>query len=331
MPVLVTGADGFLGSNVVRQLLAAGRQVRCLVQPGRSSATLAGLAVDIVHGDILDLEQMTAAAAGCEGIIHTAGSTTIWPARAPHIRRINVMGTATVIQAAIFGKVARLVHIGTANSFGFGSKNSPGDETRPYMAGRYGLDYLDSKYEAQQVVLGAVRATGVPAVVVNPTFMLGPYDSGPGSGTMIVRLARGQVPGYAAGGRCYASVRDVATAAVNALEGGEVGRCYICGNENLNYREAFSTICGVLGVRAPSMSFPPVLTKAVGLAGSAAAAVSGRPPTLSYPMASIACDEHYYSSERARRELGLPQTPVAQAVEEAVDWFRRNGYLETPR
>lgn len=328
MPVLVTGADGFLGSNVVRALLSDGRGVRCLVQPGRNTGTLAGLDVEIVGGDILDLEGMTVAARGCEAIVHTAGSTTIWPARAPHIRRVNVMGTATVIQAALYCKVRRLVHIGTANSFGFGPKKDPGDETRPYMAGRYGLDYLDSKHEAQQVVLGAVRATGVPAVVINPTFMLGPYDAGPGSGTMILRLARRQVPGYAVGGRCYVSVRDVAAATVNALDGGEVGRCYICGNENLSYREAFGMICDLLGVRAPRLGFSPVLTKAVGLAGSAAAAVSKKPPTLSYPMARIACDEHYYSADRARRDLSLPQTPIDQAVDEAVDWFRRNGYLE---
>ena len=328
--VLVTGGDGFLGTNIVYELLDRGYSVCALTEPGREPATLRSMQVETVSGDIRNPDAVADAASGCDYIIHTAASTSIWPPRSNMLEEINIRGTENVIRAALEAKVKRLVHVGSANSFGFGTRESPGDESRPYACRKYRLGYMDTKYEAHLRVLRAVESDGVPAIIVAPTFMLGPYDSKPGSGRMILAVAEGKVPGYTSGGRCYIYVKDVATAAVNALERGRLGESYILGNENLTYRECFEMIAKVAGVKPPRVKIPAPLSIGVGLLGSLAGRLTGKEPKISLAMARISSDFHFYSAGKAVRELGLPQTPVEKAVREAYAWFLEHGYLEQP-
>ncbi|MBN1686054.1 MAG: NAD-dependent epimerase/dehydratase family protein [Spirochaetales bacterium] len=326
--VLVTGGDGFLGTNIVRELLSRGYQVRALTEPGRDPATLRDLPVECIGGDIRETAAVVKAAEGCDYLIHTAASTNIWPARSKLLYEINVEGTLSVIRAALAVSVKRLVHIGSANTFGFGTKEAPGDESKPYACSIYGLGYMDTKYEAHQRVLEAVSRNGLPAVIVAPTFMLGPYDTKPGSGRMILAIARGEVPGYTSGGRCFLYVKDAAAGAVNALVKGSAGESYILGNENLTYHEFFDLVARVVGVKPPRRRIPAALSRAVGFLGSAAGILTRSEPKISLPMARISTEYHFYSAAKAVRELGLPQTPVEQAVRAAYDWFCENGYLE---
>ena len=151
--VLVTGGDGFLGTNIAYELIGRGYTVRALTEPGRTPVTLASLPVETVSGDIRREKDVARAAEGCVYIIHTAASTSIWPPRSESLREINVEGTASVVHAARLNSVKRLVHVGSANSFGFGTRESPGDESRPYSCAKYKLGYMDTKYEAHRLVL----------------------------------------------------------------------------------------------------------------------------------------------------------------------------------
>jgi dihydroflavonol-4-reductase len=200
MKVLLTGADGFLGSNITRELLTAGYVVRIFVLAGRKTSTLDGLPLERFEGNLLDPPDVMKAVEGCDAVIHAAASTSVWPARNPMVNRVNIEGTRNIINACIYHKVQRLVYVGTASSFGFGTKAIPGDEKRSYASGKYELDYVDSKYEAQQLVLKSVHENQLPAVIVNPCFMFGPYDSLPSSGAMIVAICKGKVPGFSNGG-----------------------------------------------------------------------------------------------------------------------------------
>lgn len=328
MKIALTGADGLLGSSITRLLLEAGHQVRVFLQAGRKSPTLDGLSVERLYGDILDADALARAFDGCQSVIHAAASTAIWPARSALTRRINVDGAANAVTAAERAQVDRFVYIGTANSFAPGSMDAPGNETGPYTAARYGLDYMDSKYQAQTLVLDAVKTRGLPALTVNPTFMLGPYDSTPSSGAMLIRLYQGAVPGYTDGGKCWSHVRDVATAAVNACSLGRVGHSYIAGNVNLSYRDFFRMAADVMGVRAPGRHVPKAVAVAAGWAQSALARVTGKPPVLSYEAAVIGCEDFYYDPSKARAELAMPSTPLEDAVSESFSWLRDNGYLE---
>ena len=186
MKILLTGADGFLGSNLVRELLERGYKVRALVEPGRDSKSLNGLDVEICQVDILDPRKVKEAVNSCSSIIHTAAVTATWPSRSEIVKKVNIQGTRNIIDAAKERGVRRLVYVGSANSFGFGPKESPGDETRTYSASRYGLDYFNSKHQAQTMVLEEVRDNGLKAVIVNPTFMVGTYDATPGFGVIIL-------------------------------------------------------------------------------------------------------------------------------------------------
>ena len=328
MKVLVTGADGLLGTHIVRELLRRDYNVRAFLQPDREVNTLENLPVEKVFGDLLNPEDVNRAADSCDYIIHTAANTSIWPARSEIVRKVNIEGTLNIIQTSLQNKVKRLIYIGTANSFGFGTKENPGDETKPFKAKKYGLDYINSKYEAQQMVLNSIKKYGLNAIILNPTFMIGPYDSKPGSGALILGLYNGKVPGYTKGGRNFLHVKDAANAICNALNRGEIGECYILGNENLTYGEFNSLVGKQLDIKSPKLFIPKPFILLFGLIFQFISLITGKAPNLSYPMARISVDTHFFNPEKARRELGLAQTPVSEAISEAFEWLKTNNYLK---
>jgi len=328
MKILVTGADGLLGSNLVRELLNRGHNIRAFVQPGRQQKTLEGLSLEKFPGNLLNTYEVIKSAEGCDAVIHCAASTSVWPTRSEIVNKVNIEGTKNIISAVHQNKIQRMIYVGTANSFGFGSKENPGVEGNSYKSAMYGLDYMDSKYKAQQVILNEVKENSLPAIIVNPTFMFGPYDSNPSSGAMIVALYKGKVPGYTSGGRNYICAKDTAVAIANALTKGRVGECYILGNQNLSYKEAFGKIAATIGVKPPSISIPSVFAKLYGRVGSLIGTVTGKTPAISYPLSRIACDEHYFSPAKAVRELELPQTPIETGIKECFEWLKENDYLK---
>jgi dihydroflavonol-4-reductase len=326
MKVLLTGADGMLGSHIARQLLKRNYKVRALLFPGANHIALEGLDVERVPGNILNYGEVLAAAKGCDQIVHVAANTNVWPSRSEMVRRVNIDGTRHMIKSAKAVGVSRFVHIGSASSFGLGPKHAPSDETAPFNGRKYGLDYVDSKYEAQQILLREVAENGFPAIVIAPTFMFGPYDTKPGSGQMIIALRQRKVPGFTNGGRNFVHVNDVATAAVNALTMGRTGESYIAGHENLSYREVMHKIAGVVQVPPPKMQVPDFILKIAGLFGSALGMAKIATPNLSHRMALVACDGQYFSSAKAVAELNMPQTDIETAIREAYDWFVEHGY-----
>ncbi len=323
MKILVTGADGLLGSNLVRELLNRDHQVRAFVQSGRSTGTLHSLKLEQFEGDLLNKESLDKAFEGVDAVIHTAASVKIWPVNSKTNVEINVTGTSNVIQMALKHKVVRMIHVGTATSFGYGTKQNPGTEENPYRGSRYQLGYLDSKFNAHQLVLDSVKQ-GLQAVIVNPTFLIGPFDSAPSSGAMIMAIYKNSIPGYAPGGKNYISVKDASIAIANAITMGRIGEGYILGNKNMNYHEAFSMIARIVGTKAPTLKLPRLAVLSYGWLGSFIGSITGRAPAVSYPVARISCDGHYYSARKAVNELLLPQTPIEIAMQDAFDWLLKN-------
>ncbi len=326
MKILVTGADGLLGNNLVRELLARKHEVRVLLLPDSPSNSLEELNIERLYGNILNTQDIEKAIQGCDAVIHAAANTNIWPSRSEIIRRVNIEGTQNIIDASLKAKIKRLVYIGTANSFGFGSKEKPGNEQRSYQSAKYGLDYMDSKLEAQHLVLKAVKEQGLPAITVNPTFMLGPYDTKPSAGALILAIYEQKVPGFAPGGRNYLYVKDAAVAIANGLTKGKIGESYIVGNINLSYEEMFTLVAKTVNVKPPKIKIPALFIKLYGMIGSAYGSLFKKAPTVSYPMALISCDEHYFTAQKARDELDLPQTDIKTAIRESFDWLKENGY-----
>ena len=328
MKILVTGPDGVLGSNVVRELLSRNHDVSVMLMDASApTPTLDGLSIQRFYGNILNPSDLDAAFPGHDVVIHCAAATSMYPPRDPFVNKVNIGGSENVIDAVLKHSIQRLVYVGTANSHGYGDAKNPGKEGNPYVSIKYGSDYMDSKRTAQERVLEAVKTRNLPALVVNPTFMLGPYDSKPSSGAMIVAVHQGKVPGYTGGGKNFVAVKDVAVAIANAVTMGRIGESYILGNENLTFKEAFDMIAETIGAKKIKFKLPNFIVKSYGAMTSFFAKIFKFTPAVTKELAIISCDTHYYSSEKARTELLLPQTPVKEAVAECFEWLKANGYL----
>lgn len=327
MTIFISGADGFVGSNLVRELLSRQYDIVAFVKEGDDPKTIKNLPITIKYGNLLDPQSISTAMKGCDVAIHTAASTAIWPYRSEIQHKINVGGTKNMVAAAKEHKLKRFIHIGTANTFGFGSKDEPGRETLPYASGKYGMDYMDTKLEAQNYLLSEAKDNDFPVLILNPTFMLGPYPARIGSAKMVLSILQGKVGGYTKGGRNYIAVKDVCVAIANAITQGNTGECYILGNQNLNYKEIFGLIAKTVGAKSPKIAVPDFVVKTVGYLSTVAANLFNFEPMVSYAMAQMAVDEHYFTAEKAIKELGLPQTPMAEAIKESADWLKENGYV----
>jgi dihydroflavonol-4-reductase len=327
MKVLITGADGFLGNNIVRELLLRKIEVTAFIQRKSPVTTLDKLPITKIYGDILEASEVAAAAKDCDYIIHAAANTNIWPQRSEIIRKVNFEGAVNVINAALKENVNRLVAIGTATSFGYGTKQHPGDENSPSKSAKFGLDYIDSKLEAQEIILKSVKDKGLDAVILNPTFMLGSYDTKPSSGALLLALYNGDVPGYTSGGKNFVYVKDVAVAACNALTKGRSGECYLMAKENLSYKEFNQLVANVLSVKPPRIKIPNLLILFYGFVSQTFAQVFKKAPKVSYAVARLSLITNYFTADKAVKELDMPQTPIKIAVKEAFDWFKSNGYL----
>ncbi|HOO56319.1 MAG TPA: SDR family oxidoreductase [bacterium] len=328
MKVMVTGADGLLGSNLVRALLESGYEVRAMIYPQSRSTTLDGLDIERVAGDVLDARAVDGAVEGCDAVMHCAASTALWPPKDPKITAINEQGTVNVLASAEKHSVKRMVHVGSASSYGFGTKQNPGTEESPYAYEDSGLAYFQSKHNAQKLVLSHVEQGKIDAVVVNPTFMLGPNDFGPSSGRLIARFVDLQLPIYPPGGRNFVDVRDVARGMVLALEKGKTGDRYLLGHRNMNMKEFFDLVAEIAGVKKPRIPAPVPLVMFTGVLGSLAAAVTKKPPEVSIEIARNSCTGCYYSAGKAVADLGLPQSPIETAVEDSYRWLKDNGYIK---
>ena len=288
--VLVTGPDGVLGSNLLRELLKKGYSVTAMSEDGKKSPTIDDLPIKKIGGNLLNPTDLIEATKGIDVVIHCAASTSMFPARSEIVNKVNIEGTQNVIHACQNNQVKRLIYVGTANSFGSGNSVNPGTENNPYNAYSYGLDYMDSKYKAQELVLEKVKNEGLDAVVVNPTFMIGPYDSRPSSGEMILSIYKKKVPGYTLGGKNFVAVKDVAVAITNAIKKGKSGECYILANENLTYKEAFDKIAATIGVQSPKFKLPSIAVKTIGKLSSILATTFKLKPNITYELSVLSSE-----------------------------------------
>lgn len=328
MKVLVTGANGFLGSHIVHKLLQKEYDVRAFILPNTSQESLKGLIYEVHEGNLLDSEDISKALEGCDYVIHTAAITDVWPSKNPLSWLINYDAVKNLVKEIRKKPIKKLIHVGTANSFGFGSIHRPGNENNPYNGGKYGLDYMDSKKMAQDFLLAeAKQAIPLPVVVINPTFMIGENDTKPGPGEMIISVMEGKVPGYASGGRCFAVVKDVAAACVQAIEKGEIGECYITGGVNLCYRDFFRLIGKVADIKEPKLKIPTWIAILFASLIEFFARIQKKKPKLSTTMAKISGDGHYYTSDKARHALDYQESDLEEALREAVLWYRSHGYV----
>ncbi len=328
MPVLVTGGTGFLGVNLVRLLTMRGRAVRVLCRPNSARVGLESELIEFCTGDVTDRESLAAAMDGCDGVYHLAGWVHVTPWGRSDAWRINVEGTRNVCEAAIRAGVQRLVHTSSIAAIGCGTLSEPGDESTPWTLDRLRIPYYDSKREAEWVVLEHV-GRGLDAVVVNPTYVIGPWDVKPTAGRMILQVATRRQRVYPArGGINFVDVRQAALGHVAAMERGRTGERYIIGGENLTYRAFFERTAAVAEVAPPRIGVSFAALAAPSALGSLAGRVFPRTfQDMNLCVLRSGFLEHFVTQAKAERELGLTALPIDGAIRDALEWFRQHGYV----
>jgi dihydroflavonol-4-reductase len=325
MTTLITGATGFVGNNVARLLVQRGETVRVLVRQSTNLQPLADLAVEIVRGDVRDAAAVEHAVASAQRIVHCAAQVHIGWSRLPEQRAVNVEGTRHVAEAALrYG--ARMVHVSSIDALGIRTLDNPSDENTP-LNGEVPCPYVVTKREAEQVVLNCV-ARGLDAVIVNPGFMLGPWDWKPSSGRMLLKIATGWAMLAPPGTNSYCDVRDVAAGVVSALERGRTGQRYILAGKTLTYREALTIIAPITGQRPPYRTAIKPTVKLIGFLGDLLAWVTGRETDVNSAATEMSMLPKNFSSARAAAELGYQTRDVEQSAADAWAWLKQYGYAK---
>ena len=326
MDALVTGGTGFVGANVVRELLREGATVRVLAREGGDRRALAGLAVEIVEGDLREPAAVRRAVAGVGAVFHVAADYRLWAPDARALYATNVDGTRALLEASVSAGVRRIVYTSTVGALGLPKAGGPGTEDTPVTLGDMVGAYKRSKFLAEQVALQFARA-GAPVVVVNPSAPVGPWDVKPTpTGQMLVDFLRGRMIGSLDTGLNVVHVRDVARGHLLAAERGRPGEKYILGHANLTLAQIFGTLAEITGRRAPRLRVPYAVAWLAAAGMEGAAWVTRRPPRVPLTAVRMARKRMFFSPAKAVRELGLPQTPVREAMADAVAWFTEHGY-----
>ncbi|WP_412068352.1 NAD-dependent epimerase/dehydratase family protein [Rubrivirga sp. IMCC43871] len=310
MTALVTGATGFVGAALVRQLLADGDRVRILRRATSSLDLLGAAASPVEHavGDVTDPESVAEAMVGVEVVYHVAAAVAFGTSARERLRRVNIEGTAHVVDAALATGVERLVHTSSIAALGRAGGGGLIDESAEWTRSRENTAYAVSKREAEREVRRGV-AEGLDAVVVNPALVFGPGRAGEGTQAIVDRLAAGQMPLAPPGATAVVDVEDVAAGLRAARERGATGERYVLAAENLAWTEILSTLADALGVEAPTQTAPRWLLLAGGALSEGVAALTGSDPDLTRETARTAAAIHRYDGSRATRDLELAYRP----------------------
>ena len=327
-PILVTGGTGFVGANIVRELVALGAGVRVLARPGGDRRALDGMPVEIVEGDLLDRASLERAVTGADTLYHVAADYRLWARDPAELHRANVGGTRAILEAAGEGGVRRVVYTSTVGALGIPKDGTPGTEDTPVSLADMVGPYKASKFLAERVATDFARR-GLPVVIVNPSAPIGPWDIKPTpTGQMIVDFMRGRMFATLDTGLNVVHVRDVARGHLLAAERGRVGERYILGHVrgNLSLAEIGRLLAETTGRPAPRLRVPYAVAWCGAACTEALARLTGRPPAVPLTAVRMAKKRMYFSPAKAVRELGLPQTDPREALRDAVRWFAAHGY-----
>ena len=329
MDYLVTGATGLVGNNLVRTILERGETVRALVRGDGIPECLSGLPVETARGDVRDPESLERAAKGVRYVLHAAADMHIGWHHLERQRQINVGGSRNVGLAARAAG-ARMVHVSSVDALPDSVDGKPVDEETPDRC-KVPCTYVVTKREAEQAVRH-LMLQGLDAVIVNPGFMLGPWDWKPSSGRMLLAIARVRIPAAPRGGMSGCDVRDVAAAILNAANRGRGGERYILAGENISYFDAWRMFARIVGQPpGPSYLIPPWINWLSGRAGDLWARVSGNETDVNSAMIQMSQRFHYYCSDRAKRELGYQPRPFEQSARDAWEWLHARGFNKSSK
>jgi dihydroflavonol-4-reductase len=334
MKCFVTGASGFVGANLVHELNARGHSVKALLRPSADVRGLTGAQFERVAGDVSDRAALVNAMRGCDWCFHVAASYHLWLRDYAPMYAANVEGTRNVIEAAAEAGCSRIVYTSTVGCIGLpravNGTVTPTDESTPVAESQMSNHYKLSKWRAE-VVARELAGKGLPVVIVNPSAPVGPRDVKPTpTGKVIVDFLNRAMPAYLDTGLNWVHVRDVAAGHILAAERGRVGERYILGHAQGDWtmKQALDVLAELTGLPAPKFQVPYGVALFAAHVDETIAKFTGKPPKAPLAGVRMAKYKMFFSPAKAIRELGLPQTSPKQALADAVEWFRANGYVK---
>ncbi len=330
MTILVTGASGFLGSHVARQLVARREDVRVMLRPSSTNRAIADLSLEYVTGDLRDPAAVARATQGAKRVFHVAADYRLWAKRKQDIYDSNVGGTKNLLDAAIRAGVEQFIYTSTVATIAVDRPQHPNEFTDTRLEEMVG-HYKRSKWMAEQEALKAAKA-GLSVIVVMPTTPVGPWDWKPTpTGKIILDFLNGKMPGYVETGLNFVGVEECAAGHLLAAEKGRVGERYLLGGENLTLKQLLDTLSRITGLSAPKLKIPHGLALGVAYANTLFSRLIGREPGIPVEGVKIARHMMFVDCSRAQRELGFKAGPVSAALERAVRWYEANGYIAKGR
>lgn len=333
MKCFVTGASGFIGSNLVHELAARGHKVKALLRAGSDTRGVAGVDYERVEGDVSDRARLKEAMFGCDWCFHVAASYHLWLKDYKPMYAANVEGTRNVLEMAAGAGCSRIVYTSTVGCIGYPTavdgRVTPSDEAVPVSEAQMTSHYKRSKLQAEEVAIQLARK-GLPVIIVNPSAPVGPRDVKPTpTGQVIVDFLNRKMPAYLDTGLNWVHVQDVAVGHIQAAERGDLGQRYILGNAEGNWtmQEAFAMLEELTGIPAPKTQIPYSVALTAAHVNEAISAITGKPPKAPLAGVRMAKYKMFFNPAKAIRELGLPQTSPKKALADAVEWFKNNGYV----
>ena len=326
MKVFVTGATGFVGAHVARELARQGADLRLLVRPTSNRANLEGLNAELVTGDLCDPESLRRGVAGCEFVFHVAADYRLWTRDPREMYRSNVEGTRSILRIASESGVRRVIYTSSVATMGF-MNGYLADENSPVSLGDMIGAYKRSKFMAEQVAMEAAGA-GAEIVVVNPTTPVGERDIKPTpTGRIVVDFLKRKFPAYVDTGLNLVDVAEVARGHVAAMEKGRRGERYILGGENLTLKQILDKLAAITGLPSPRLKLPYAVAFATGVVDQMVTGVLlRREPRVTIDAVRMGRKKMFVSSAKSERELGWKIVPVDDALRRAVEWFRAHRY-----
>jgi dihydroflavonol-4-reductase len=328
--ILVTGAAGFLGSHVTRQLAARGADIRVLLRPSSNNRAIADLPLEYVTGDLRDAASLERALTGIQKVFHVAADYRLWSKRSQDIYDSNVGGTKNLLEAAKRARVEQFIYTSTVATIAVDRPELPNEATDAKLEEMVG-HYKRSKWLAERQVLDAARQ-GFPAIIAMPTTPVGPWDWKPTpTGKIILDFLNGKMPGYVETGLNFVGVEECAAGHLLVSEKGKVGERYLLGCENLTLKAVLDTLARITGLPAPTLKIPHGLALGVAYAETAFSRLIGREPQIPVEGVKIARHMMFVDCSRAPRELGFRPGSVNAPFERAVRWYEANGYIAPRR
>lgn len=328
MKCLVTGATGFLGTNLVVELLQQGWEVRASGSRENGTPYLQALAVEYVAADITDPEQCKNLAQGCDVVFHVAGDTSFWKRQYDRQRQINVEGTRNVADACLAAGVKRLVHTSTADVFGYSEDGQPVTESHAFNYINMGYNYGETKLAADKVAR-SYQSEQLDVVLIHPGFMVGPYDHTLQIGSVFFELKAGKIPAFPPGASSFCHVAEVARAHIAAAEKGRAGESYICAgmpHSNLTLADMFGRMAKAINVKPPRWVMPYWLWVIYAYGAELLANITNTPPQINPGQARYMGQQQMYDSSKAIAELDYVVSPIEDGIRDALGWYRANGY-----